>query len=258
MVFLQDPAFDVALLSASTAPPQTEAPQRPQEQQPLRGAASSPATNASSRGGAIGSVLQGLLSRISGRQAQLALLVANICIVLSAAVSLVPLNRALAYRSTDFFYLMTAMLMTQNPAMWLGVIPLAILAAYQASATLNSEFGGTTLWRRVGLRGHQWLAANKETALRACALAEVLMGFQAVLSVFQYGLRTAMLAYVYWNQLRLRFWAPESRANHVWAWTFINAKAQPLLTAVPALHRYIGFVKRWFDQPMAQQQARGR
>ena len=42
------------------------------------------------------------------------------------------------------------------------------------------------------------------------------MGFQAVLSVFQYGLRTAMLAYVYWNQLRLRFWAPESRANHVW------------------------------------------
>ena len=56
----------------------------------------------------------------------------------------------------------------------------------------------------------------QETALRACALAEVLMGFQAVLSVFQYGLRTAMLAYVYWNQLRLRFWAPESRANHVW------------------------------------------
>ena len=44
----------------------------------------------------------------------------------------------------------------------------------------------------------------------------------------------------------------------VQAWTFINAKAQPLLTTVPALHRYIGFVKRWFDQPMAQQQARSR
>ena len=133
---LQDPDFDISLVSSSTAPPQTEgkldpspevlfpcfafhdsirynptmpllplaAPQRPQErsasqqqqQQQPHGAASA------SRGSgtaAVGSGLQGLLSRISGRQAQLGLLVANIFIVLSAAVSLVPLNRALAYRA---------------------------------------------------------------------------------------------------------------------------------------------------------------
>ena len=69
---------------------------------------------------------------------------------------------------------MTAMLMTQNPAMWLGVIPLAILAAYQASAILNSEFANTALWRRFGLRWHQWLAANK------VRVPQVLQGFEAV------------------------------------------------------------------------------
>ncbi len=49
-----------------------------------------------------------------------------------------------------------------------------------------------------------------------CALVEVALGFQALLSVFRFGLRSGMLAYVYWNQLRMRFWTPESRAYQVW------------------------------------------
>ena len=36
-----------------------------------------------------------------------------------------------------------------------------------------------------------------------------------MLAVFSQGLRAVLLAYVYWNTLRLRFWAPESRPYHM-------------------------------------------
>jgi hypothetical protein len=41
------------------------------------------------------------------------------------------------------------------------------------------------------------------------------------------------------------------------AWNLINAKAQPLLLAVPALQRVVEAGQRWFEQPM-QQTAAGR
>lgn len=45
---------------------------------------------------------------------------------------------------------------------------------------------------------HMVLLLSQEGALRACAVADVAMGFQAILSIVRYGLRSGMLAYVYW------------------------------------------------------------
>jgi hypothetical protein len=46
------------------------------------------------------------------------------------------------------------------------------------------------------------------------ATAEIAMGFQMALAVLQRGLRGAMLAYLYWNQLRMRLAAPDARPYH--------------------------------------------
>lgn len=56
---------------------------------------------------------------------------------------------------------MSAMLMLQNPGMWLGVVPLAVLSLYHASAFYNANFGSHPVWQRYGVRLHRWLAANK-------------------------------------------------------------------------------------------------
>ena len=44
----------------------------------------------------------------------------------------------------------------------------------------------------------------------------------------------------YWNNLRLRYWAPESRPYHQQAWQAMGQRAAPLLARVPALQRCVG------------------
>lgn len=51
--------------------------------------------------------------------------------------------------------------MIQSPAIWLGVVPVALLSLYHASAFLNANFGQHPLWKKHGLKAHRWLAANQ-------------------------------------------------------------------------------------------------
>jgi hypothetical protein len=79
---------------------------------------------------------------------------------------------------------------------------------------------------------------------------EITMGIQLALGVMKSGIRGAMLAYVLWNQLRLRYWAPESRPYHLQAWRAIEARVAPLLArAPPGLRAYIDMPIRWFNAP---------
>jgi hypothetical protein len=79
---------------------------------------------------------------------------------------------------------------------------------------------------------------------------EITMGIQLALGVMKSGIRGAMLAYVLWNQLRLRYWAPESRPYHLQAWAAIEARVAPLLArAPPGLRAYIDMPIRWFNAP---------
>lgn len=58
----------------------------------------------------------------------------------------------------------------------------------------------------------------------------------------------------YFNTLRIRYWAPQSRPYHMQAWAAMRAPADPLLSRIPALQRYLDVPIRWF-QSMGEQQA---
>lgn len=151
--------------------------------------------------------------------------------------------------STELFHFLLSTLMMQAPQLWMGVVLLAVTAAYPALAALGRRFGSHPLWQRYGSRAQAWLETNKPAVLRFGATAEIMLGFQLALAILQTGLRGAMLAYVLWNHLRLRYWAPESRPYHQQAWAVINARVQPVFNAVPALRRYLDHAVRWFQQP---------
>lgn len=53
----------------------------------------------------------------------------------------------------------------------------------------------------------------------------------------------------YWNTLRTRYWAPESRPYHQQAWALLHARVQPLLARFPAAQRYLDYPIRWFQSP---------
>lgn len=154
-----------------------------------------------------------------------------------------------ASSSTEFFYLITTITLQSNPAAWIGLIPMAILAVYHVSAFLNSTLGHTELWRSTGAAaGHAWLAANKEAALQASAILEVATAFQLLLSVLQTGPRALFSTYMYANQLRGRRWSPESSKYHAQAWSELGRRAAPLLRHVPILQRLVAGGQRWFQQ----------
>lgn len=165
---------------------------------------------------------------------------------------------------------------------------------------------------------HAWLPKQGAPCV-ADRLYCLLSGLQFIFVVFSMGIRGGMLAYVYWQNLRMRYWAPQSRPYHVQvrrlvhklqgrggagkvfmnndqrasvsvcavhcrpdqsgpvptavqvckerltvlvtsshccpcnppmqAWAALNAKAQPLLTMLPSLHRYLDYAVRWFQAP---------
>jgi hypothetical protein len=161
-----------------------------------------------------------------------------------------------AATSSEAFYLLTSVIASNNPAMWLALLSPAILAAYLASATLQRALGGVPAWQRTGGAAHRWLARHREDALLVMALCEVGAGFQVALSAVRVGPRALLTAYMYFNQLRTRFWNPECRAHHVRGWALLGDKVAPLLRAAPPLQAAVALVARWFaaagPQPVHQ------
>ena len=83
-------------------------------------------------------------------------------------------------------------------------------------------------------------------------MSEVALGLQAALGPLRYGLAAALPAFVYWSQLRMRYWSPESRAYHLLAWQAVGPKVEPLLRMVPSLRRLVAVGQRWFEAPGRQ------
>ncbi|KAL4437116.1 hypothetical protein ABPG75_004255 [Micractinium tetrahymenae] len=152
-------------------------------------------------------------------------------------------------QSTEFYHFLVATLLLQVPQLWVGMVPLALAAAPPAMATLGVRFGGHPLWARYGRPAKELLNRSQPAIQQASANMEIAMGFQFILVVFSQGIRGGMLAYVYWQNLRMRYWAPQSRPYHVQVWAALGAKAQPLLAMVPALQRYLDYAVRWFQAP---------
>lgn len=152
--------------------------------------------------------------------------------------------------TTEAFYLMTTILLASNPSAWMGFLSMAILAVYHVSSGLSSIlYGrGALLWKRAGGESmHRWLSVHQQDALQIMALMEVGAGFQIGLSALRYGPRALMTTWVYVNQLRLRYWSPESRAYHVKAWEKLGNFVDPVLRNFPISQRLVAAGKRWFD-----------
>lgn len=73
-----------------------------------------------------------------------------------------------AAQSTEFFHVMLAPLMLQSPQLWMGVVPLAVLAAFPALDALRARCGAHPLWQRYGSQAQAALETNKVCALCVC------------------------------------------------------------------------------------------
>lgn len=151
--------------------------------------------------------------------------------------------------TTDFFLLVLSFLCQSKPGTFrLGVIPIAVMALYHASAAMNASFGSSRLWARLGLPAHRWLAAHQAQALQLNAMIEILLGFLVILAAVRGGfMANAPTGFAYWMQLRTRLAGPESGAQHAAIWGAIGEKAGPLLRRVPTLDRATGLLVAWFQ-----------
>lgn len=153
-----------------------------------------------------------------------------------------------AASSTEFFYMASAVVFGSNAAAWVGLVPMAVLAVYYISATLNGCFGGSILWRAVGgAAAHRWLASHQDAALESMAVMEIGVVGQIALSALRMGPRSLLTAYIYANQLRFRYWSPESRPYQLRAWRKLHVAIQPALRYLPMLHRVIAVGQAWFE-----------
>ena len=80
-------------------------------------------------------------------------------------------------------------------------MPLAIESTYSLGVFLagTPPITAHPLWHLRGAPVHAWLLARRQAALQLEAVAEVALGFQAVLSIFSMGLGGALPALVYWQ-----------------------------------------------------------
>lgn len=161
-----------------------------------------------------------------------------------------------AASATETFYLLTTMILAPYRQAWVGLIPMAILALYHISATLNSAIGNTPLWKNFrGAAVHRWLSVHQQQALQLMALMEVGTGMALGLLGFRNGLRAMMNAWMYFTHLRTRFWLPESRQYHVMAWQMLGRTAAPVLSKIGFLNQFVNQGVRWFQAPGQQQHA---
>lgn len=163
---------------------------------------------------------------------------------------------ARATTTSEFFYLICPVMLGQLPTAWIGVAPGAIVAAYHAAAGLQAVAGRSAAWRRLGAaRAHAWLASRQGDALRMATILEIVTWAAVALAIPRQGMKAAFSTFMYGNQLRGRFWGPESRAQHLEAWAQLGAAVGPLLGRVAVLSRVAAAGRAWFEAAGRQQQA---
>ena len=160
-----------------------------------------------------------------------------------------------ASSSTETFYLLTTMLVGPYRLAWVGIIPMAILAVYHISATLNTAVGNTAMWKTLkGADIHRWLSIHQQGALQYMALMEVGTGIALAFLSISNGLRAVMNTFMYLSHLRNRFWLPESRQSHILAWQMLGRTVAPVLGRVVVLQQIVNYGARWFQAGAPQQQ----
>lgn len=94
--------------------------------------------------------------------------------------------------------------------------------------------------------------AREAEVLQQSALAEVMLGFWLVISIFLPS-RQIMTTFLYWNYLKIRFQTPKSQAHHMKAWMQVQNTVQPVLRMAPFLQKPIDMGKEWFKPQYAYQ-----
>jgi hypothetical protein len=139
-------------------------------------------------------------------------------------------------------------MVSSNPWLWLALVSPAIQAAYYLLAGLQPMLAGVPAWDLAD----RWLTPRREQARHVMAVAEIGAFFQLALGVMRVGPRALLNGYMYLNQLRGRYWDPETRAYHMQVWALLGGKAQPLLQALPMAQRAVDTAARWFQNARPQ------
>ena len=152
-----------------------------------------------------------------------------------------------AATTTEFFYIILTMLLSSNTHVLVGVAPPAILATYHVAAALRTLLPAP-LFQRLGLtKAHAWLATHQQRSLELMAVLEIGTGFTLVLGALKLGPRALLPAYMFFNQLRMRYWSSDSRSSHLVAWAKINQLTAPLLGNIAVVQKVVGYGKQWFE-----------
>jgi hypothetical protein len=155
-----------------------------------------------------------------------------------------------ALPSQHFAFAITALMFLPVPPIAAVLPPYIIAAAYVVSNYGAAHFSGTPLWRAYGARAHAFLSGNRQQALLLSAQMEVSLGAYLVFLAFT-PRRALLVTYFFWQQLRQRYWAPDSGAYHRAVWGSLGAATAPLRARFPLLEKGAAAGARWFQAGQA-------
>ncbi|GMH34009.1 hypothetical protein BSKO_01843 [Bryopsis sp. KO-2023] len=155
---------------------------------------------------------------------------------------------ARALPSTDFQYACMSLVFLPRMPTRLVVVPSSVLAAYHVVSFLAAKYRGSALWEKYGRGIHAKMVANQRGALGVNAMSEICVGLFMIVQMLSPA-RNVLVAFIYWQWLRTRFFSPDAAQYHRQAWQKIGEKANPFLNAVPFLRMPLGYAQRWFASP---------
>mmetsp|Transcript_5504 Transcript_5504/g.12192 ORF Transcript_5504/g.12192 Transcript_5504/m.12192 type:complete len:345 (+) Transcript_5504:99-1133(+) len=149
--------------------------------------------------------------------------------------------------SNAFFHLVCAMVFGtgRGQPVTLAVVPPVVVALYRAFSEASKRYSSHSLWVKYGAQAHQWLLTRQRQALVTSAYTEVATGAMLIIQLFSPA-RNFLLAFFYWNMLKMRYQAPEPSPYHREVWRLIDQRTIGIRTQFPILERLVGYARGWF------------
>lgn len=134
-----------------------------------------------------------------------------------------------------------------SPAMMVLLISPTTLALYNGIAAAKGKLGGSPIWTRVGLdRLFGLLSGRQSQATQMATRAEILALFVVVLEPLLRYRANFVFGFMLYTWLRMRYFAPDSQAQHQQAWAWLDEVTRPLRSRFPIVEIPLGYIKRNF------------
>jgi hypothetical protein len=150
--------------------------------------------------------------------------------------------------SADFQMLFFSLIfLTAYPSVWVLVI-IGRRALWCACTDCAKNRPNARLWLMFAPTWEKLKAQNAKV-LEYSSMAEILLGFWLVISIFL-PMRQILTCILYWNYVRMRYQGQRSAEGQLKAWKQLAVTAGPVLKIIEStpLRKGLDFAKNWFNQ----------